>query len=69
MKINKNEDDFEVFRKYMEMNGWKENREEQLGSMHVFEKGGQQKRVLGTQVKTAIVNGRLNLSEFFGGWF
>lgn len=57
-KVAAGETDFDVFREYMESRNWSEV--DQMGGLHVFEKDGERKLILNTQVKTVFINGRLN---------
>ncbi len=59
VKISSDEYDFNVFREYMKDKGWKEI--EQLGGLHIFEKKGEKKGILNTQVKTVFIDGKLNM--------
>ncbi len=59
VKINSNQNEFDVFRNYMEASGWKEK--EQLGGLHIFEKYGNKKQILNTDVKTIFIDGKLNI--------
>jgi len=58
-KIESGEQDVEVFRDYMEKNGWKQTH--QTSEMHIFEKNGNEVEIINTQVKTLIIDGSLNL--------
>jgi hypothetical protein len=60
-KVKMNEHDFNVFVEYMEENGWTMNPHKQMGSIHVFEKNGVERRVASNSVKTIIIDGKLNL--------
>lgn len=58
-KVEAGEQDFEVFKHYMEGKGW--DRTNQVGGLHIFEKDGNQLEIVHTQVKTLIIDGNLNL--------
>lgn len=59
-KISSNKFDFNVFRDYMESRGWKENENKRIGGLHVFEKNGETKAIINTQIKTIFIDGKLN---------
>jgi hypothetical protein len=59
VKTFSGENDFDVFRNYMESRGWKENKDKRMGGLYVFEKGDETKEILNTQVKTIFVDGKL----------
>ncbi|MBP3951790.1 hypothetical protein [Bacillus suaedae] len=60
VKISSDDYDFDVFRDYMESRGWKENEDKRMGGMYAFEKNGETKEIINTQVKTIFVDGKLN---------
>ena len=60
-KISSDENDFDVFCEYMESKGWIGNESERLGGLSVFEKNGKTKYILNTDIKTIIIDGKLNL--------
>ncbi|WP_064093356.1 hypothetical protein [Rossellomorea aquimaris] len=60
VKISSDDYDFDVFRDYMESRGWKENGDNRMGGLYVFEMNGERKEIINTQIKTIFVNGKLN---------
>jgi hypothetical protein len=58
-KVEAEEQDFEVFRNYMEQNGW--SRINQKDGSHTFEKDGNELEIIHTQIKTLIIDGNLNI--------
>ncbi|WP_373233404.1 hypothetical protein [Cohnella sp.] len=60
VKTTAGENDFNVFREYMRSKGWKENEDKRMGGLYVFEKNGDTKEIINTQVKTIFVDGKLN---------
>jgi hypothetical protein len=58
-KISAGENDLDVFRDYMESKGWTEN--ETLGGLLIFEKNGEIKRIEDTDIKTILIDGKLNI--------
>ncbi len=57
-KIETGENDFDVFRTYMENKGW--NLKDIEGNRHLFEKNGDQMEVINSQIKTLIIDGNIN---------
>ena len=62
-KISSDEYDFNVFVEYMKIDGWIENESKRMGGLHVFEKDGDKKSILNTDVKTVFIDGRLNIAK------
>jgi len=60
VKMSSDDYDFDVFRDYMESRDWKENEGKRMGGLHVFEKNGETKEIINTQVKTIFIDGKLN---------
>ncbi|WP_096154096.1 MULTISPECIES: hypothetical protein [Bacillus] len=60
VKTSSGENDFNIFRNYMGSRGWKENEDKRIGGLYIFEKNGEIKEVINTQVKTIFVEGKLN---------
>ena len=60
VKISSDDYDFDVFRDYMESRGWEENEDKRMGGLYVFEKNGDTKEIINTQVKTVFIDGKLN---------
>lgn len=40
--------------------GWMENDSKRMGGLHVFEKNGNEKPILNTDVKTVFIDGKFN---------
>ncbi|WP_078547900.1 hypothetical protein [Litchfieldia alkalitelluris] len=57
-KIETGEKDFDVFKEYMERNGWIITSDS--GNTHIFEKDGDQIEIIQTQVKTLFIDGNIN---------
>jgi hypothetical protein len=58
-KIEAGEQDFDVFKEYMEHQGW--SMVNQNGNSYLFEKDGIQREVINTQIKTLIIDGNINI--------
>lgn len=67
IKIEIYENEYIVFSEYMESLGWKENLEKQMGAGHIFIKNGVSKHISNRNIKTAIIDGKLNL-YFINRW-
>lgn len=67
VKIKFNEGEYAVFTEYMENMGWVENLGKQMGAGHYFEKNGDTKHISNRNIKTAIIDGKLNF-YFIGRW-
>lgn len=62
VEILANENDFDVFKDYMYKKGWEEVY--RLGGLYVFEKDDNKKVITNNQIKTILIEGRLNLDYF-----
>lgn len=61
VKIESDEGEYAVFTEYMESLGWVDNLDKQMGAGHIFEKNGVSKHISNRDIKTAIIDGKLNL--------
>ncbi len=60
VKASCNRYEYDIFCDYMKGKGWIENKSARLGGLHIFERKGETKGITNTDVKTIVVNGKLN---------
>lgn len=66
VKVPSGKHEYEVFTDYMKSKGWTENKEKQMGGMHIFEKGNEGMSVSNMEIKTIIIDGKFNIEYFKG---
>ena len=62
VKINSDEHENIIFDEYMSNKGWKFY--DQMGCVKYYKKGQQKKTILCTNIKTVIINGKIQFQEF-----
>jgi len=68
VKLEADESEYHVFTDYMEGLGWVENQDLRMGGGHLFERKGASKHIINKDIKTALIDGKPNLS-FLDSWF
>lgn len=64
VKVSSDKYEYDIFCEYMESKGWIENKNKRFGGLHVFENNGDTKEIVNTDIKTVIINGKLNFQSF-----